>query len=141
LDLLVELIDTVVPGETYHPALHRVGTLPGSLQISSNTSVHLSQPAFAENAVESTTGRDLFDYETRFATGLTALYYEYEVNGVSDGSTVEERWFLDGLQQDSLSSSYIWSGGSFGLVTDRISAPGAAGIPSGRWRLDVYVDG
>ncbi|MEX2032123.1 MAG: hypothetical protein WEA81_04590, partial [Dehalococcoidia bacterium] len=141
IDRLLPALKAARDGETYQPVLHRIGMLPGALQIEPATGIHVGRPAFAENAVESAGGRDLFDYETRFAAGLGALYYEYEVNGVTDGATVEERWFLDGILQESLQSSFVWNEGGFGLVTDRITAPSAAGIPSGRWRLDILVGG
>jgi hypothetical protein len=54
---------------------------------------------------------------------------------------VEERWYLDGVFQESLASDAAWTGGGYGLVTDRISAPSPNGFPTGRWRLEVYVDG
>lgn len=139
LDLVTPLLEEARDVSGYRAPLYRTATLPGSLDLPPASPAYVSRPAFAENAIESAQGRDLFDYETRFAEGLGALYYEYEVSGVADGSVVEERWFLDGVQQESLSSSYVWSDGLFGHVTDRITAPGTTGIPSGRWRLDVYV--
>jgi S1-C subfamily serine protease len=141
IDRLVPVLEAARDGEAYQPVLHRIGMIPGAMQIEPATGIHVGRPAFAENAVESAGSRDLFDYETRFAAGLGALYYEYEVNGVTDGATVEERWFLDGILQESLQSSFVWNDGGFGLVTDRITAPSAAGIPSGRWRLDILIGG
>lgn len=124
----------------YRPALYRTATLPGALRPVPEPGIHVSQPSFAENAIEAGGGRDLFDYATRFASGLGALYYEYEVNGVPDEAIIEERWFLNGVQQESLSSSSIWSQGPFGYASDRITAPSPAGMPPGRWQLDVYVN-
>lgn len=142
LDLLSPLIaDARRATEAYQAPVYRAVTLPGSLLPLPASNVHISRPAFAENAIESGGSRDLFDYETRFVDGLGALYYEYEVNGVSDGAIIEERWFLNGVQQESLSSSSVWSQGTFGYVSDRITAPSPAGMPSGRWRLDVFVEG
>jgi len=105
------------------------------------TGIFVSRPAFAENATETPNGTDLFDYETRFVAGLGALYYEYVVNGAPEGAVIDERWFLDDVEQQTLSSSYPWGLGSFGVVTDRITAPSPSGMPNGRWRLDVLVDG
>ncbi|MCK9486228.1 MAG: serine protease [Dehalococcoidia bacterium] len=141
LDLLLPLLEDARNGEAYQPALYRSGMMPGTLQQAPGTGIYVSQPAFAENAVETANGRDLFDYQTRFMAGLGALYYEYEVVGAPAGATVEERWFLDDVQQESLSSNAAWTGGGFGLVTDRITVPTPNGIPSGRWRLEVWVDG
>ncbi|MEX2372513.1 MAG: serine protease, partial [Dehalococcoidia bacterium] len=141
LDLLAPLVEAARSGDAFRPALHRAGMMPGTLLVAPASGVFVGQPAFAENAVETNNGRDLFDYETRFVAGLGSLYYEYEVNGATDGAVIEERWFLDSVRQESLNSSVVWDGGAFGLVNDRITAPGASGIPTGRWRLEVYVDG
>ncbi|MDA1010083.1 MAG: serine protease [Chloroflexi bacterium] len=142
LDLLSPLVaEALRATRPYEPPLYRTATLPGSLVAPPASTVYISRPAFAENALEGSGGRDLFDYETRFVDGLGALYYEYEVNGLPNDAIIEERWFLNGVQQASLSSSFIWSQRDFGYVSDRITAPSPAGMPSGRWRLDVYVEG
>lgn len=140
LELLSRLISDAGGATSYHAPLYRTGTMAGSLQPPPNTGILVSTPAFAENATETPHGTDLFDYETRFPARLGALYYEYGVNGASNGATIEERWYLNDVEQQSLSSSFVWSGGAFGLVSDRITAPSPTGIPEGRWRLDVYVD-
>jgi len=140
VDLLTPLLEDEETGEAYEPALYRTDTLPGSLSAEPFDGIYVSRPSFAENAVDNADGRDLFDYETRFTAGLAQLYYEYEVSGAADGATIDEQWYLDGVHQDSLSSSYVWAGGTFDVVNDRITSPGA-GIPTGRWRLDIYVNG
>ena len=140
LDLLTPLLKDV-PQEAYQAPLYRTATLSGSLQPPPAIGVYISRPAFAENATQTASGTDLFDYETRFVSGLGALYYEYVVNGAPDGAVIDERWYLDNVEQQTLSSSYVWSGGSFGLVSDRITAPSSSGMPNGRWRLDVAVNG
>src|SRR5690606_34534013 len=104
LELLSPLIAQARGGEAYQPALYRTGMLPGSMQAAPATGIYVSQPGFAENAVETSNGRDLFDYESRFLAGLATLYYEYEVVGAPDGAEIEERWFLDNVRQESLSS-------------------------------------
>lgn len=141
LDLIRPLLDSAVTTVAYNSPLYRDSTLPGSLQVAPNSGMFVSRPAFAENATETPNGTDLFDYETRFVTGLGALYYEYVVNGAPDGAVIEERWYLDDVEQQTLSSSFVWSGGSFGIVSDRITAPSASGMPNGRWRLDVSING
>lgn len=141
LELLTPVLEQARNGEAYRPALYRTGTVAGGLQPAPGTGIYVSKPAFAENAVETSNGRDLFDYQTAFLEGLGALYYEYEVVGAANGATVEERWFLDDVRQESLSSDSSWTGGGFGLVTDRITVPTSNGLPSGRWRLEVWVDG
>ncbi|MDA0270739.1 MAG: serine protease [Chloroflexi bacterium] len=119
---------------TFTPPLYRGVTIPSD-------GVWVSRPAFAANAVESSAGRDLLDYGSGFAEGLAALYYEYTVLGAQPGTVIEERWYLDGVAQDSLSSSFVWDQGGYGLISDRIAAPGAAGIPRGTWRVEAWVGG
>ena len=104
-------------------------------------SLWVSAPAFGANAIQSGGSRDLFDYGTRFPAGRPALYYEYVLEGVPAGTVVEERWFLDEVPQDSLSSSYRWDGRGFAVQGDRITAPRASGIPRGRWRIEVWAAG
>ncbi|MGE3962175.1 MAG: serine protease [Dehalococcoidia bacterium] len=141
LDLLNPLLAGAVDAQGYDAPLYRDRTLPGSLQLAPSTGIFVSRPAFAENATETPNGSDLFDYETRFVAGLGALYYEYVVNGAPEGAVIDERWFLDDVEQQTLSSSFVWNGASFGIISDRITAPSQAGMPNGRWRLDVLVDG
>ena len=100
--------------------------------------IRVGKISFALSAIDTPAGRDLFDYEQTFKAGVAALYYEYTVEGVPDGAVVEERWFLDNIKQDSVSSSMAWKGGSFGVVNDRIAVPGTGGLPSGRWRVEVW---
>ncbi len=101
--------------------------------------IRVSKISFALSAIDTPNGRDLFDYEQTFKAGVAAMYYEYTVEGVPDGTVVEERWFLDDIKQDSVSSSMAWKGGTFGVVSDRIAVPGTGGLPSGRWRIEVWT--
>ena len=103
--------------------------------------VVVSAPAFAQNALEGAGGLDLFDYTLRFPTPPTTLYYEYAGQRIADGALVEERWYLDDVLQDALSSSYRWLFGAFSVVGDRLASAGPNGLPPGRWRLEVWVDG
>jgi len=141
LELLRPLIQGAPTATRYEAPLYRDATMPGSLQLPPATGIFVSRPAFAENATETPSGTDLFDYETRFAAGLGALFYEYVVNGAPNGAVVDERWYLDDVEQQTLSSSFVWGQGAFGIVTDRITAPSPTGMPTGRWRLDVLVNG
>ena len=100
--------------------------------------VWVSRPLFAENA---TSDGDLFDYERGFISGTQALNFEFVVQGAPAEAIVEERWYLNGVLQDSLSSSYSWDRGAFALVTDQIGVAAATGLPNGRWRLEVWIDG
>lgn len=138
----LDLLQPLLEGDptAYNAPLYRTATLPGSLQPPPDTGIYVSRPAFAANATDTSSGTDLFDYETRFEAGLGALYYEYVLNGVPDGAVIEETWYLNDVPQQTLSSSFVWSDGGFGVISDRITAPGSSGIPDGTWRLDISVD-
>ncbi|MQA00284.1 MAG: hypothetical protein GEU80_13320 [Dehalococcoidia bacterium] len=129
------------PDADYVAALSSRGGGAGTGASATDDGIWVAQPAFAENAVDQSTSRELFDYGQRFDAGLGTLYYEFVAQGIENGTVVEERWFLDGVQQDRLSSTAPWEGGAFGVVSERIIAPNSGGLPSGRWRLEVWVDG
>jgi len=114
---------------------------PGTAKPLPGDTMWISAPVFGANAIQSAVSRDLFDYGTRFPAGRPALYYEYVLEGVPAGTMLEERWFLDDIAQDSLSSSYRWDGRGFAIQGDRLTAPGSAGIPRGRWRIEVWAGG
>ncbi len=137
---IVELARTRTGQQPYRPPLHLRGHIPGHTDPLPGDGVWVSRPAFAENAIEGLGTRDLLDYGVTFDEGLAALYYEFVLMGIEPDTVVEELWYLDGVQQDSLSSTFTWDGGLFGMISDRITAPGASGLPSGRWRLEIHVD-
>ena len=103
-------------------------------------SIVVGSPAFAADVVEGPGVIDLFDYARTFPARLDALHYEYVSQGIPEGAIVEERWYLDGALQDGVSIASTWVGGRFGIVSDRLQAAGAQGIPSGVWRLEIWVD-
>jgi len=125
----------------YQAPMQMQTNLPGTTRPMPAGTMWFGAPTFGANAIQSAATRDLFDYGTRFPAGRPALYYEYVVQGVPAGTMIEERWFLDDLLQDSLSSSYRWDGRGFAIQGDRITAPGSAGIPRGRWRIEVWAEG
>ena len=100
----------------------------------------ISGPTFAGNALEGSSG-DLFDYARSFPAELPALHYEFVAQGIPDGTIVEERWYLDNVLQDSVSSSFTWNRGEFAIFTDSLVAPNPRGVPSGIWRLEVWAGG
>src|SRR5690606_518397 len=102
--------------------------------------VWVSRPSFALNATDGASGRELYDYRDRFAPGTGTIYYEFAALGLEPGDVVEERWHREDVLQDQLSSSYPWELGAFGVVADRILTPNPAGLPEGRWRLEVWVN-
>ena len=101
----------------------------------------VSRPVFAENALEGPGFRDLFDYAVIFRSDTANIDYEFLTQGIPAGAQVQERWYLNGVLQDALSSSYTWSRGNFAVVSDRLTTPNARGIPSGAWTLEVSVGG
>ncbi|MBX7110889.1 MAG: serine protease [Dehalococcoidia bacterium] len=103
--------------------------------------VAISRPAFAANVLEGQGYRDLFDYTNSFPGDKGELQYEFATQGIPQGAAVQERWYLNGVQQDSLSSSYTWNSGSFAIVSDRLATPNARNIPNGAWTLEVWVAG
>ncbi len=127
------------PEARYRPPLQR-GVVPEPSPATVN-GVTVTAPAFAQNAVESDGVFNLFDYSSQFSSGLTTIYYEYAAQRVNEGALIEERWFLNGIFQDGVSSSYTWTRGPFGIVTDRVVAPQPRGLPAGLWVLEIWVNG
>lgn len=125
----------------YQAAMQMQSNVPGTTKPLPAGNFWVSAPVFGANAIQSGGSRDLFDYGTRFPAGRPALYYEYVLQGVPAGTVIEERWFLDDVPQDSLSSSYRWDGRGVAVQGDRVTAPAAAGIPRGRWRIEVWAGG
>jgi S1-C subfamily serine protease len=103
--------------------------------------VIVSRPAFAENALDAAGGGDLFDYTEILPEGLRTLHYEFVVQGAAPGTLIEERWFLNGVLQDGLSSSRPWTQGQFEVITDRLSAPSERTLQPGTWRIEIWADG
>ncbi len=112
------------------PLFRRGASVPGAI---------ISRPVFAENALENGAG-DLFDYTESYPDSLGTLYYEFVVQGASPGMLLEERWYLNGVLQDGLSSSVPWSLSNFEVVTDRLRAPTGRTLQSGTWRLEIWAN-
>lgn len=103
--------------------------------------IRASAISFAGNAIEGPGRPALFDYASVFPPQTTVIYYEYALQGVPEQSIVEERWSLDGVLQDALSSSFYLSAGSFGVTADRLATANPNGIPRGVWTLEVWTEG
>jgi S1-C subfamily serine protease len=143
LNLVNELLEAArrLPANVpFEAPLHAVEPSAGFAAANVSDGAWVSRPLFAEDATNDGGSLDLFDYERGFVSGTQELYFEFVIQGATAGALVEERWFLDGVLQDSLSSSYPWEGRDFSLVADRISVPTANGLPDGRWRLEVWID-
>ena len=136
---LIEQARRAGPEARYRPPLQHPAPRPRS-QAAAEDGIVVSTPAFAENAIEGNGTLDLFDYTSLFPARPPALHYEYAGQGIPDGAMIEERWYLEGVLQDALSSSFGWSLGSFGVVTDGLVAPSGSGIPAGVWVVEVWVD-
>lgn len=137
---LIEQARNAGPEARYVAPLQRAGRASPPATALEDDRVAVGSPVFAANAVEGAGGLDLFDYTPFFQTQPPALYYEYIAQAIPDGALVEERWYLDGVLQDPLSSSFMWDRGSLGIVTDQLRAPSPRGMPPGAWRLEVWVD-
>lgn len=143
LNLAFELIENArdLPDvASYVAPLHAEEPPAGFEAPIASDGVWVSRPLFAENATINGNSLDLYDYERGFISGTQTLYFEFAVQGATPGAMVEERWYLNDVLQDSLSSSYAWEGSGFALVADQISVPAGAPLPNGRWRLEVWVD-
>ncbi|TAJ19638.1 MAG: serine protease [Dehalococcoidia bacterium] len=136
---LIDQAQKATEGFKQIPPLYLEGTGGGVARPIGADGIRVGKISFALSAIDTPAGRDLFDYDQIFKTGVPALYYEYSVEGVPDGTVVEERWFLDDVRQDSVSSSMAWKSGTFGIVNDRITVPGTGGLPPGRWRVEVWI--
>lgn len=144
LDLALDAIERArgaAPGTRYQAPRYMTANVPGTTRPLPTDGMWISRPSFAESAIQGQGTRDIFDYETRFAAGRPALYYEYVLEGVPAATVVEERWFLEDVLQDALSSSYRWDGRGFAIVGDRITVPAAGRLPTGRWRLEIWAGG
>ncbi len=139
---VIEGARTASADARFRAPLQHSATIPGS---GSGANVRdgavVSRPVFAENALEGPGFRDLFDYATIFRSDTPNIDYEFVTQGIPAGAEVQERWYLNGVLQDALSSSYTWSRGNFAVVSDRLTTPNARGIPSGAWTLEVSVGG
>ncbi|TAK77777.1 MAG: serine protease [Dehalococcoidia bacterium] len=139
VNALIEEAQKAEDGFRQIPPLYAQDTGGGVPRPIGQDGIRIGKISFALSAIDTPAGRDLFDYDDTFKAGGAALYYEYTVEGVPDGTVIEERWFLDDIRQDSVSSSAAWKGGTFGVVNDRITIPGTGGLPSGRWRVEVWT--
>jgi hypothetical protein len=141
LDLIARARDGG-PNLRYRAALQRSPVLAGDTrQGATRDGVVVSRPAFAANAIDGQGTRDLFDYTHVFKADAPAIHYEFAAQGVPPGATVQELWYMNGVLQDGLSSSYTWTGGGFAVVSDRMTALNARGIPPGAWTLEIWVGG
>lgn len=144
LNLATDLIEDargLPPNVAFTAPLHAEEPPAGFLAPIIDDGIWVSRPLFAESATTNAGVLDLYDYERGFLSGTEELFFEFAVQGAPAGAAVEERWLLNGVLQDSLSSSYAWDGGDFALVADQIGVPAAAAaLPNGRWTLEIAVN-
>ena len=117
------------------------GPVPGTALPSPGDGVAISQPRFALEALDEGGERELFGYGQVFPPQTNELHYEFVAQGVPNGATVQELWYLDGIFQDELSATYNWELGPLALITDELISPNPVGIPNGVWTLEVWTDG
>ncbi len=129
------------PGTSLLPPLFAIEPPAGFDMPTPDDRSWVSAPAFALNSVNNNGRVNLEDYRRHFPEGTPTLYFEFSAYGLGLGPMVEERWFHDDAWQDQLSSSYAWIGTGLAVVSDHILAPSASGLPDGRWRLEIWVDG
>lgn len=144
VDLALKLLEAARSrgtAEAVWPPEEHPGAVPGTSAAAIGDGILVDRPAFAANAVEGAGFRDLFDYTRTFATRPESIYYEFAVQGAPQRAQVQELWYLDGVLQDAVSSTYTWSGGPFAVIADRLVAPGTQGIPNGVWTLEVWING
>ncbi len=128
-------------GETPVLLLAQLAAVPGTGLPGLDDGIAVSEPRFAREALEESGERELFDYALVFPELTSELHYEFVAQGVPNGATVQEFWYLDGVFQDELSATYTWELGPFALVSDRLASPNPQGNPLGVWTLEVWVDG
>ncbi|MDA1062412.1 MAG: serine protease, partial [Chloroflexi bacterium] len=141
---LAEALIAQARDESDEPAvlpLTHLGGIPGTALPGLDDGVAISEPRFAREAIEEGGERELFDYGRVFPAATAELHYEFVAQGVPNGATVQELWYLDGVFQDELSATYSWELGPFALVSDRLASPNPQGNPQGEWTLEVWVGG
>lgn len=130
------------PEGRYAVPLQHLPSLSGATtSAAARDGIVVAKPVFAESALEGPGFRDLFDYTNIFKRDSPELDYEYIAQGVPPGALVQEIWYLNGVLQDSLSSSYTWSKGPLAVVSDRLTTPSGRGVPNGTWTMEVWVAG
>jgi hypothetical protein len=101
----------------------------------------VSRPRFALAAIEEDGERNLLDYGVVFPAQTIELAYEFAAQGVPNGALVQEFWYLNGILQDTVSSSYTWSFGPYALISDQLVSPNPLGMPAGTWTIEVWIGG
>jgi S1-C subfamily serine protease len=128
-------------GSVYVPLLAHPGGVPGTSRPLREDGIAVSKPAFAHEAMNDGIERHLLDYTLFFPQGTTEVHYEFVLQGVPNGATVQEFWYFNGWFMDRLSSTYRWNRGPFAMVSEVLSSPYSWGHRNGIWTLEVWVDG
>ena len=142
IDLAAALIEEArAGGGGLQPPLAHPAPSPGTSLRGAGDGVAIGMPFFAGEALDEDGARTLFDYARVFPAGANELHYEFVAQGIPNGATVQELWYLDGVFQDDLSATYNWDLGPLALVSDSLASLNPAGPPDGVWRLEVWADG
>ena len=123
----------------------REGIIPlfaGSVQKEINFAKNawICAPKFSDQASYTDNELHLSNYSNYFPDGTENIYFEYCLQNLEQNILVEERWYLGGILQDSLSASYVWNGEPFAIISDRIGVPSTAGLPEGNWKLEIWAN-
>ena len=100
----------------------------------------IGPPKFSDQANYTDNELYLTNYRNYFLDGTENIYFEYCLQNLDENTLIEERWYLDEILQDSLSASYVWSGETFAIISDRIGVPSSSGLPSGNWKLEIWAN-
>ncbi len=100
-----------------------------------SASVAMSNPVFATQ-VASNDGPG--NPGTRFGD-TSVLYFYFDYNGMTNGTSCRLSWLLDG--QKIAEASFNWSGGASGTYRFKIETNDGSNLPYGAYKAELYVDG
>ena len=99
----------------------------------------ISNPVYSTSKINENGGVVLYDYNFQFNEKLYELYYQYATQGLESGDMIEERWYLNNIMQEDITTTYKWKGDySFFTNVLRFSFP--LGMPEGFWQTEIYVN-
>ena len=99
----------------------------------------ISNPVYSANKLNENGGIVLYDYDFQFNEKIYELYYQYASQGLKRGDTIEEKWYLDNILQENLTSTYKWNS-DFSFFTNALRFSFPLGMPEGFWQTEIYVN-
>ncbi len=101
--------------------------------------VLISNPVYSANKLNENGRIILYDYDFQFDKKIYELYYQYATQGLKNGDVIEEKWYLNNIIQENLTSTYKWKNeNAFFTNVLRFSFP--LGMPEGFWQTEIYVN-